>query len=135
MRRRTVEVEVIFLDVLAVIAFAIGEPEETLLEDRVFPVPKGERKTDSLLLVADPPEPILAPAIGARAGVIVGEEIPRVTPRTIVLADGPPLTLGQIRAPLLPQLFLLASFFEAEMLSSLHRTPFSPDKELARICS
>jgi hypothetical protein len=134
MRRRAVEVEVVFFDVLAVIAFAIGQPEETLLEDRVFPVPEGERKTESLFLVRDAPETILAPAIGPRASMIVGEEIPGVTPRAIVLADGSPLTFAQVRAPLLPSLFVLASFFEAEMFSGLHSPPFLRETKLGCLC-
>ncbi len=45
-RRRGVEVEVVLLDVLAVIALAAGEPEEPLLEDRIAPVPEGQREAE-----------------------------------------------------------------------------------------
>ena len=64
MCRRAVEVEVIFFDVLAVVAFAVCEPEEPLLEDRVFSVPEGERKAEELLVIGNPRQPVLAPAIG-----------------------------------------------------------------------
>ena len=36
MGRRAVEVEIIFLDILAVVAFGLGQAEETLLEDQVL---------------------------------------------------------------------------------------------------
>ena len=44
-RRRRVEVEVVLLDVLAVIALAVGQPEGAFLEDRVLSVPQRERET------------------------------------------------------------------------------------------
>ena len=94
MRRRTVEVEVVFFDVLAVVAFAVREPEEPLLEDRVFSIPEGKRKAEALFVIGDPSEAVLAPAIGARAGVIVGEEIPGVTPLAIVLTHRAPLAFA-----------------------------------------
>ena len=37
---RAVEVEVILLDVLAVIAFPVGETEQALLKNRIPPVPE-----------------------------------------------------------------------------------------------
>ena len=65
MRRGAVEIEVIFLDVLPVIALAIGQAEQSLLEDRVLAVPQGDSKTEPLVLVADPGEAILTPVISA----------------------------------------------------------------------
>ncbi len=43
-RRRGVEVEVRLLDVLAVVALVIGEPEQAFLQDRVAAVPQRERE-------------------------------------------------------------------------------------------
>jgi len=40
MRRRGVEIEVIFFDILAVVPFAVGEPEEPFLQDGVAFVPE-----------------------------------------------------------------------------------------------
>jgi len=39
MSRRAVEVEIVFLDVLAVIALAVGQAEQALLENGVVAVP------------------------------------------------------------------------------------------------
>ena len=69
--RRAVEVEVVLLDVLAVIALAVGQAEQPLLEDRVLAVPQGQREAEPLLVVGDAGQAVLAPAIGARAGLVV----------------------------------------------------------------
>jgi len=77
--RRAVEVEVVLLDVLAVVALAVGEPEEALLEDGILPVPQRQRKAQVLFVIGKAGDAVLAPAVGARARMIVGEEIPGVT--------------------------------------------------------
>ena len=59
-----VEVEVVLLDVLAVIALGTGQPEEALLDDGVAPVPEREREAEPLVVVGDAADPVLAPAIG-----------------------------------------------------------------------
>ena len=121
-RGRRVEVEVVLLDVLAVVPLAVGEPEEALLEDGVALVPEGEGKAEALLVVGDPAEAILAPAIGARAGLVVAEVVPRVAVLAVVLAHRAPLPLAQVGPPLLPgdarlpgvvQPFLLGDVVEA----------------------
>ena len=121
MRWRAVEVEVIFFDVFAVVALAVGEPEEPFFENRVFPVPEGECKTEPLLFVADAPQTLLTPAIGPRTGLIVGEEIPGVTVVAVILPNGSPLPLGQVGSPHFPKLFILTSFFEPDLFSRPHR--------------
>ena len=102
MGRRTVEVEVILLDILAMIALAVGQPEQAFLEDRILAIPQGQREAETLLVIADAGQTILAPAIGARAGLIVGEVIPGIAPFAVVLAHRAPLALAQVRSPLLP---------------------------------
>ena len=102
MGRRAVEVEVVLLDVLAVVALAVGQPEQAFLEDRVLAVPQGQREAEPLLVVGDAGQAVFAPAIGARAGLVVGEVIPGVAALAVVLADGPPLALAQVGSPLLP---------------------------------
>jgi hypothetical protein len=73
MRGRGIDVEIVLFDVLSMIALAIYKPEETLLEDRVALVPEAERETETALAVRDAQEPVLTPAVGATAGVIVRE--------------------------------------------------------------
>ena len=64
-RRRRVDVEVVLLDVLAVVSLAVGQPEEAFLEDRVALVPKGERKAEALTVIRDAADPVFAPAISS----------------------------------------------------------------------
>src|SRR5262249_5089263 len=66
-----VEVEVILLNVLAVIAFAIGQAEQALLEDRILAVPQGKGKAKSLLIIRNACQAVLGPAIGTGAGLIM----------------------------------------------------------------
>ena len=122
MRRRAVEVEVILLDVLTVIALAVGQAEQAFLEDRVLAVPQGQREAESLLVVGNARQAILAPAIGAGASLIVAEVIPGVAPFAVVLAHRSPLALAEVRPPFLPRSFLLQSLVQSVMFSS-HRVP------------
>jgi uncharacterized membrane protein len=64
-RRSVVQVIIILLDVLSVIALAIGQPERPLLEYRVLAVPQRQRKTQPLAIITETCEAILAPMIGA----------------------------------------------------------------------
>src|SRR4029079_18720641 len=102
-RRRAVEVEPVLLDVLAVVALAVREAEHPLLEDRVRAVPQGEREAEALALVGDAGDAVLAPAVGARARLVVGEVAPGVAVVAVVLAHRPPLALAEVRAPRLPR--------------------------------
>ena len=72
-RRRAVEVEVVLLDVLAVVALGVGQAEEPLLEDRVRAVPHRERQAQPLSSSLMPGDAVLAPPVGARARLVVRE--------------------------------------------------------------
>ena len=65
MGRRAVQVEVILLDVLAVIPLAVGQPEQPLLEDRIIAIPERQRKTEHLVVITDSAKAVFAPAVGA----------------------------------------------------------------------
>ena len=65
-------------------------------------VPERERQAEVLKTVAETGEPVLVPAVGPAAGVVVGEMVPGVAGCAIVFADGAPGPLGEIRAPVLP---------------------------------
>jgi hypothetical protein len=70
----------------------IARLEETLLEDRILAVPQGQREAEALFVIGNAGQPVFAPAVGAGAGLIVGEIIPGVTALAIVLEDGSPLS-------------------------------------------
>ena len=73
MRGRVGEVEVVVLDVFAVVAFLVGQSEGSLLEDRVLTVPESNGKTQAALVIADAEQSILTPAVNTRTGMIVGK--------------------------------------------------------------
>jgi hypothetical protein len=102
-RGRRVEVEVILLDVLAVVALVAVEAEEALLQDRVAAVPECEREAEQLVAVAEAGEPVLAPAVSLRARQVVGEVVPRVAVGAVVLAHGAPRAFGDVRPPTPPR--------------------------------
>ena len=70
------------------VALMAGHAKETLLEDTVLPVPPREHEAAPLVVVRDAPEAVLAPAVDARARVLVREVAPRVAVPRVVLADG-----------------------------------------------
>ena len=102
MRRRAVEIEVILLDVLAVVAFVAGQAEEALLQDRIAPVPQSERKADLLMAIADAGDAVLIPAIGSGTRVIVRKVLPGGAVRAVVLANRSPGALAEVGSPALP---------------------------------
>ena len=76
--RRRVEVEVVFLHVLAVVPLAVGQPEQAFLEDRILPVPQRQREAEPLAVVGNAGQAVFAPAVGARTGLVVGEVVPGI---------------------------------------------------------
>src|SRR5271165_4681604 len=82
-----------------------------------------------LPIVADAPKTILAPTIGPRARMIVGEVIPGLAVGAVVFAHGSPRPLGEIGSPQPPVLFsetlvLKAGPFESVSVGASHcRTP------------
>ena len=117
--RRRVDVEVVLLDVLAVVPLAVGQPEHPLLQDGVAPVPEGEGETEALVVVRDAGDAIFTPPVGAGAGLVVREVVPGVAVLAVVLADRPPLPLAQVRAPLLPRDADLAGVVQALLLGAV----------------
>ena len=86
MGRRAVEIVIQLLGVLAVIAFGIGEPEQPLLEDRIAMVPQCDGEAEQQPIVANAADPVLAPAIGARARLIVRKILPGGAVLAVILA-------------------------------------------------
>ena len=106
--RGGIDIEVIFLHVLAMVPLAPAQAEEALLEDRILAVPKGERQVQDLIAVGNAGQAVLAPAVSLGAGHVVGEKVPSLAIGGVILADGPPGSLGKVRAPATP---LLAAQF------------------------
>ncbi len=118
-----VEVKIILLDVLAMVALAVREAEQPLLQDGVGPVPQRQGKAQLLLVVRNAGQPILTPAIGPRARLVMREIIPRAARLAVVLADGSPLSFAQVRPPFPPRGGAFIGFFEPADLSTLIALP------------
>src|SRR5208283_996920 len=104
MCRRAVEVEVIFLDVFAVVSLAVGQAEHAFLQDGVFAVPQGNAEAQQLLRIADTGHAVFAPVIGAGAGLVMRKVVPGIAILAVVLANCPPLPFAEVGAPLSPGL-------------------------------
>src|SRR5690242_20561923 len=113
MGRDVIEIEVIFLDVLAVISFVPANAKQALLEDRIAAVPEREGETQPLVVIADAGNAVLGPAIGAGAGVIVWKKLPRVSIGAVVFARIAPGSLRQIRSPASPVTVAVIGCFNA----------------------
>ena len=111
-RGRGVEVVVQLLDVLAMVALRVREAEEPLLENFVAAIPEGQREGEAALVVGDPEQPVLAPAIGPGPGLVVRKRPPDVAIGGVVLAHRAPLPLRQVRPPELPGTRLTARLGE-----------------------
>src|SRR5262249_43612320 len=115
-RRRRVEVEVVFLHVLAVVAFAVGETEQPLLDDGILAVPQRQCEAKELLIIRDSSKAVLAPAIGTGTCLVVAEVVPRIAVGAVVLAHRSPLTLAQVGSPSFPGDSAAPRFFKSDML-------------------
>ena len=102
-RRSAVDVEVVLLDILAMVALAVSEPEQALLQDGIPLVPQREGKAQPLLVIADSSQSVFAPAVRAGARLVVREIVPRVSILAVVFADRAPLPLAEIGPPFFPR--------------------------------
>ncbi len=113
-RRRGVEVKIGLLHIFPVISLPVRQPEQSLFQNGVAAIPQGKGKAQPALAIGDAEQPVLAPTVRPAAGVVVGEVGPCVPVRRIVLADGAPLPLGQIRPPPFPVPFAATVFGQAD---------------------
>src|SRR5262249_32934455 len=111
---RGIQIEIVFLNVLSVVALIPGEAEEPLFENRIASVPERDGEADVLVAVADSGDAVLTPAVGSRAGVIVRKMLPGGSAGTIVLADCSPLAFADVGSPFLPMPAPRARFFQPE---------------------
>src|SRR5271163_3687126 len=99
MRRRRIQVEIALLHILAVIALRSGQPEEPLFQDWILPVPERYGKAETTLPIGNPEQPVLSPAVGSAASIIVWKIIPTAPVRRIIFPNSAPLPLRKIRSP------------------------------------
>src|SRR3981081_463656 len=102
MRRCVIEIEPVFLYVLAVIALVAGESEHPLFENRVAAIPERERENQQLVTVANARDAVFTPAISLATRHVMRKKLPRATVGTALLAHASPRTLTDIWPPLAP---------------------------------
>ena len=101
-RRQRVEVPPVLLGVLAVVALAVRQAEDPLLEDRVAPVPQRERQAHPTEHVGIASEALLVPAVRPRARMVVRERRPGIAVSAVVLAHRAPGSFGEVGTPAIP---------------------------------
>ena len=94
--------EEVILDVFPMVALSITQTKGTFLQDRILTIPQRDAKAEKATLITDTQKTILAPAIGAGAGMVMGEGAPGITTGGIVLPHSAPLTITEITAPAHP---------------------------------
>src|SRR4249920_1611928 len=125
MRRRIVQIEVIFLYILTVVALAVREPEQTLLKNRVPAIPHGHAKAQQLLVIADTGNTIFTPAVGAGTRMVMSEIVPCIAILTVIFTDRAPLTFTEVRPPLFPVVCTLAIRPQTDFFLCHGETPFA----------
>src|SRR5215472_6827167 len=108
-----VQIEVVLLNIFAVITFAVCQAEEALFQDGVLAVPQRQGKAEILSIIGNTGEPIFAPAICARSCLVVTEIVPGMAILTVVFANCAPLTLTEVWPPFFPRYTLQARLFQA----------------------
>src|SRR5437016_2748553 len=135
-RGSRIEIEIALLHILAVIALIPGQAKQAFLEDGIAPVPERERETHHLMAVADSADAVFAPAIRARARMVVRDMFPRGAVPAVIFANRAPLALGKVRSPALPILLVRAPFFEPAIFrrwGSWHRAMCLKRKAIAMV--
>src|ERR1700756_3229284 len=116
MRRRAVEIEVVFLRVLAMAAFVSGETEDPFLQNWITFVPQCEGKANHLSAITDSGQAVFVPAIGARTGMVVWQVFPCIPVRAVVFTHCAPCTFAEVGPPALPMLVARARFGQSNFL-------------------
>jgi hypothetical protein len=102
-----------------VIAFAVGHPEEPLLEDGVPAVPPGQGQAEALFVIVEPGQAVFPPALGPGAGLVMGKVIPGIAASALILPHRPPLTFTRVGTPFPPRNLVLPDFLETPLIFSL----------------
>src|SRR6185436_4165966 len=124
--------EIVLLDILAMVAFLSRQAEQSLLKAGVPPVPQCQCETKVLMTVANSRQTVFIPTVGPRPGMIVWEITPRAAVCAVVLAHGAPGAFGYVRPPTVPVSLLTAGLLQAGTFAcviNFHLDPLTPSGE------
>jgi hypothetical protein len=65
--------KVVVLDVFAMVPLRISQAKGTFLQDWINAIPKGYGKAEAALVITQTKQAVLTPAIGPRAGMVMGK--------------------------------------------------------------
>src|SRR5262249_83461 len=108
---------VVFLDVLAVVRLAIGQPEQSFFNNGIFAIPQSQGETEMQSVVGYAGQTVFSPAVSPRTSLVVAEVVPRIPGVTGILPYRSPLSLTEIGPPLLPTSFLSPILFKSQLFS------------------
>ena len=123
-----------FFYILSMVALMAGQPKKSFFDHGVFSIPKSPGYTKFLFIIRNSSNSLFSPAIGLAFGLIMSDIVPGGSIGTIILSYCTPLTIGEVRTPLLPMflplpVFLKPLFFYIHesyiQISSLEFTIFS----------
>jgi hypothetical protein len=86
--RRRIQVIVQFLDIFSMIPFRARDAKKPFFKHPILLVPKGKRKAETLMVVADARDAVFSPPVGPRASVLMGEMCPSIAVTRVVFPDG-----------------------------------------------
>src|SRR6476660_7605674 len=116
MRGSVVEVEVILLEIFAVVPLTRCQAEGPLFQDGILTVPQSQAEYQKLIPVADGSQTILSPAIGLASSHVMRQEIPGRSVWAVVLPNRSPRTLADVGTPTPPQQRIASGFQQSAAL-------------------
>jgi len=116
MRRGVVNVEMCFLDTLAMVSLWVAQTEQSLLQKRILLVPEGKSDMLQAMAITDTSDTVLTPSERSGSSLVVREVAPSITVVRVIFSDGSPLPLGGVASPFLPVLLSFAVFFQTLLL-------------------
>src|SRR4029079_7932835 len=102
MCRRAVQVEIIFLYILAMISLTVCQAKIAFLQNRIPPVPECKGKAESLPVVRYSCNAVFTPTVSTRPRMIMRKEIPGIAIFTVIFPHGSPLAFAQVWPPFFP---------------------------------
>lgn len=111
-----VEVEVSFLDTLAMVSLRIAQTEQTLFQKVILLVPEGKGDVLDAVSVRDASNAVLAPSVSSGSCLVMREVTPSISVLRVVFSNGGPLAFSNVGTPFLPVLCPLAIFFQTLLL-------------------
>ena len=120
--RAALEMEIVLLDVLAVVALDRGEAEQPFFQDGVVAVPKSWGEDEELIAVAESGDAVLAPAVRLAPRQVVRQVAPGIAVVAVVLADSGRGAVADVGAPAAPTSDIVLDLLQAGVFARAHET-------------